>query len=210
MKPLPRLYAIADAAFGDPVQLAEALFSGGVRLVQIRNKKAAARELLEQVERVLALAPPNARVVVNDRVDVALISGSAGVHLGQTDLPPVAARQIMGPERIVGFSTHNMEQALQADKLPVDYIAVGPIFATTSKENPDPVLGVEELARIAQSVQKPVVAIGGVTLENAGDVVRAGAQAVAVIQNILSASNVPERVRAWIETLNGASYSPPF
>jgi thiamine-phosphate pyrophosphorylase len=168
-KPLPPLYAIADAAFGDPVQLAEALFSGGARLVQIRNKKASARELLQQVESVLAIAPSDAKVVVNDRVDVALISGAAGVHLGRTDLPPVAARQILGPERIVGFSTHNMEQALAADKLPVDYIAVGPIFATASKENPDPVVGVEELARIVQSVQKPVVAIGGVTLENLRD-----------------------------------------
>jgi thiamine-phosphate pyrophosphorylase len=198
-KPLPRLYAIADAAFGDPVQLAEALFSGGARLVQIRNKKASARELLQQVERVLAIAPPDARVVVNDRVDVALISGAAGVHLGQTDLPPVAARQILGPERIVGFSTHNMEQALAADKLPVDYIAVGPIFATASKENPDPVVGVEELARIVRSVQKPVVAIGGVTLENVRDVMVTGAQAVAVIHAILSASNIPELVREWIE-----------
>src|SRR5438552_4428633 len=149
---LPRLYAIADAAFGDPVQLAEALFSGGARLVQIRNKKASPRILLEQVEKVLALAPRGARVVVNDRVDVALISGAAGVHLGQTDFPPVAARQILGPERIVGFSTHNMEQALEADKLPVDYIAVGPIFSTTSKENPDPVVGVETLALICKTV----------------------------------------------------------
>src|SRR2546429_2121388 len=112
MNPFPRLYAIADAAFGDPVQLAESLFSGGARLIQIRNKKASTRVLLEQVEKVLALAPRDARVVVNDRVDVALISGAAGVHLGQTDLPAVAARQILGPERIVGFSTHNMEQAL--------------------------------------------------------------------------------------------------
>jgi len=142
-------------------------------------------------------------VIVNDRADVALISGAAGVHLGQTDLPPVAARQILGPDRIVGFSTHNMEQALQADKLPVDYIAIGPIFATVSKENPDPVLGVEELARIVQSIHKPVVAIGGITLENGGGVVRAGVQSVAVIHNILSAPNIPERVREWID-------SPPF
>jgi thiamine-phosphate pyrophosphorylase len=199
---LPRLYAIADAAFGDPVQLAKALFSGGARLVQIRNKKAAARELLQQVESVLALAPPDARVVVNDRVDVALISGAAGVHLGQTDLPPAAARQSLSPERIVGFSTHNMEQALEADKLPVDYIAVGPIFATLSKENPDPVVGVEELARIVQSVQKPVVAIGGIRMENARDVMRTGAQAVAVIHSVLSASNIAERVRQWLQVLN--------
>src|SRR5271167_3867038 len=123
MPPLPRLYAIADAAFGDPVQLAEALFSGGARLVQIRSKKASAREFLQQVEGVLAIAPPDAQVIVNDRADVALIAGAAGVHLGQTDLPPASAREytLLGPDRIVGFSTHNMEQALEADKLRVDY-----------------------------------------------------------------------------------------
>src|SRR5262245_23186867 len=105
--PLPRLYAIADASFGDPVQLAQRLFEGGVRLVQVRSKKASTRQLLAQVERILSIAAQSAEVIVNDRVDVALIAGAAGVHLGQLDLPVTHARRILGDERIVGVSTHN-------------------------------------------------------------------------------------------------------
>src|SRR5256885_62554 len=106
MTSLPRLYAIADASFGDPVQLAAFLFNGGARLVQVRNKRVSAAELLAQVDKVMARAPEDARVIVNDRADVALIAGAAGVHLGQTDLPPSPARQILGLDRIIGFSTH--------------------------------------------------------------------------------------------------------
>src|SRR5262249_36653961 len=164
MKPLPRLYAIADASFGDPLAQAGKLFDGGVRLVQVRHKKGSSRELLNQVERILAIAPPGARILVNDRVDVALLAGAQGVHLGQTDLAPACARRILGPDRVIGLSTHNLEQALEADKSPVDYIAVGPVFWTSSKENPDPVLGLEKLADVCRSVRKPVVAIGGITI----------------------------------------------
>jgi thiamine-phosphate pyrophosphorylase len=197
MTPLPRLYAIADASFGDCVRLAEGLFAGGVRLVQLRNKKAGAGELLAQVERVLAAAPTDTRVIVNDRVDVALLAGAAGVHLGQTDLPPAAARRILGPDRIIGFSTHNFEQAIDADKLPVDYIAVGPIFATSTKENPDPVVGLSMLSEICRSVHKPVVAIGGIKLEQASDVFKAGATSVAVIRDLLDTQNLVMRCREW-------------
>ncbi len=108
MSPLPRLYAIADASFGDPVQLAEALFDGGARLVQVRNKLASSLELLDQVERILKRAPSDARVIVNDRADVARIAGAAGVHLGQDDLSPADARRVLGAGRILGYSTHNM------------------------------------------------------------------------------------------------------
>src|SRR5882762_3211279 len=138
MSPLPRLYAIADASFGDPVQLAEALFDGGARLVQVRNKLASSLELLDQVERILKRAPSDARVIVNDRVDVARIAGAAGVHLGQDDISVASARNILGKEAIVGFSTLSCAQAILAEDMPVDYISVGPIFATNSKENPDP------------------------------------------------------------------------
>src|SRR5262249_2887900 len=154
-------------------------------LVQIRNKKAGARELLDQVEQIIEIAPADARIIVNDRVDVALLSGAAGVHLGQTDLPPAAARRILGPERIIGFSTHNLEQAIEADGLPVDYIGVGPVFATSTKENPDPVVGMEALAQICGSVRKPVVAVGGITLASAGNVLAAGAHSVAIIRDLL-------------------------
>ena len=192
-----RLYAIADASFGDCVRLAEALFAGGARLVQVRNKKAGAREFLSQVERILSFAPPDGRVVVNDRVDVALLAGAAGVHLGQTDLPPAAARQILGPGRIIGFSTHNLEQAVEADSLPVDYIAVGPVFATWTKDNPDPVVGVEKLAIICRAVKKPVVAIGGITLDNAKAALSAGAASVAVIRDLLAHEDVAQRTRMF-------------
>jgi len=192
-----RLYAIADASFGDCVRLAEALFAGGARLVQVRNKKAGAREFLSQVERILSFAPSDGRVVVNDRVYVALLAGAAGVHLGQTDLPPAAARQILGPGRIIGFSTHDLEQAVEADSLPVDYIAVGPVFETSTKDNPDPVVGVEKLAIICRAVKKPVVAIGGITLDNAKAALSAGATSVAVIRDLLAHEDVAQRTRMF-------------
>jgi len=202
MKPLPRLYTFADASFGDPVRLAEALFNAGARIIQVRNKKGSARELLEQVERILSFAPHGAEIIVNDRVDVALIAGAGGVHLGQDDVPPVEGRRILGLDRIIGFSTHNLEQAMQAERLPVDYVAVGPIFLTATKEQPDPVVGLENLRAICQAIRKPVVAIGGIKLENAEDVLKAGATSVAVISDVLSAPDVASRVQSWIERLN--------
>jgi thiamine-phosphate pyrophosphorylase len=201
MKQFPRLYAIADASFGDPVKLAEGLFEGGARLVQVRNKNASARNALEQVERILALAPPDALVLVNDRVDIALISGAAGVHLGQTDVPPKAAREILGPNRIIGISTHNLQQAMDADGQPVDYVALGPIFATTTKSNPDPVVGVELLRAASQILHRPLVAIGGITMRNIGDVLDAGAGSLAVIRDLLDTTNVAARTRQWLEIL---------
>jgi thiamine-phosphate pyrophosphorylase len=169
----------------------------------VRNKKGSARELLEQVERILSFAPHGAEIIVNDRVDVALIAGAGGVHLGQDDVPPVEARRILGLDRMIGFSTHNLEQAMQAEKLPVDYVAVGPIFLTATKEKPDPVVGLENLSAICQAIRKPVIAIGGIKLENAEDVLKAGATSVAVISDVLSAPDVASRVHSWIERLNG-------
>jgi thiamine-phosphate pyrophosphorylase len=201
MTVLPRLYAIADASFGDPVQLAQSLIMGGARLIQFRNKNAGAREFLGHVERVLALAPADVRIIVNDRVDIARITSAAGVHLGQTDLAPAVARTILGLDRIVGFSTHNFSQALEADKFPVDYIAVGPIFPTSTKQNPDPVVGLEGLAMIAKAVHKPIVAIGGIKLENAAEVLKAGASSIAVIRDLLDCPDVQRRTRDWIQTV---------
>jgi thiamine-phosphate pyrophosphorylase len=195
MAPLPRLYAIADASFGDCVQIAEALFAGGARLVQVRNKKADPRGFIGQVERIIAFAPADAQVIVNDRVDIALLAGAAGVHLGQTDLPPAAARRILGHGRIIGYSTHNLSQALEADGLPVDYLAVGPIFATATKENPDPVVGLDKLAEICHAVKKPVVAVGGITLQDAQQVINAGAHSVAIIRDLLAHGRISEEVR---------------
>ena len=202
MSGLPRLYAIADASFGDPVQLAQSLIIGGAPLIQLRNKKAGAREFLDQVERLLSLAPVEVRIIVNDRVDVARMAGAWGVHLGQTDLPPAEARQILGSEFIVGFSTHNLTQALEADKFPVDYIAVGPIFPTSTKQHPDPVVGLRGLAAIAEAVHKPIVAIGGITIENAAEVLKAGAHSIAVIRDLLNCADVEAEQHSWIDVVN--------
>jgi len=198
---LPRLYAVADQTFGAPVALAAALFSGGAQLVQIRDKTATAQRLLAEVEEALKAAPPGARLIVNDRSDVARISGAAGVHLGQHDLSPVLARRTLAPGQIVGYSTHSLSQAMEADKELLDYIAVGPIFATTTKMYPDPVVGLDLLREICSKVTRPVVAIGGITLETAGDVLACGATSVAVIGDLLKHGSVAARTREWINHL---------
>jgi thiamine-phosphate pyrophosphorylase len=200
---LPRLYAIADASFGDPVKIALALFSGGARLIQVRNKDAGTGQLLDQVERIIAHAPRGALVIVNDRVDVAKISGAGGVHLGQEDIPADEARRILGTGATIGLSTHNAVQATRAEQLPVDYIAVGPVFTTFSRKNPSPVVGIDGLRRISQAAGKPIVAIGGITLDNAPQVFKAGAHSVAVIRDILQTTDVAARVREWMQYNQG-------
>ena len=195
---LPRLYAVADGAFGDPVQLAQELFEGGATLVQIRHKGADSRALVGEVDEVLKVAPPNTRVIVNDRADIARVAGAAGVHLGQEDLSPALARTVLAAGQVVGFSTHSLSQAMEADTGPADYIAVGPVFATSTKKNASPELGLERLREICSRVHKPVVAIGGITLESARDVFNCGAASVAVIGDLLKHGNVAGRTRDWV------------
>jgi thiamine-phosphate pyrophosphorylase len=197
---LPRLYAVADAAFGNPVELARELFDGGARLVQIRHKDAAPAQLIDEVEKILKASPGNGQVVVNDRVDVALLAGAAGVHLGQEDLEPALARTMLG-NRLIGYSTHNLPQAIDADRSAADYIAVGPIFRTSTKRNVDPVLGLEQLRAICSKVRKPVVAIGGITLESAQEVFSCGAASVAIIRDLLNSGNVADRTQEWVRRL---------
>ena len=195
---LPRLYAIADASFGDPVRLSTQLFEGGATLIQLRNKEAAANAILAQAEAIKKNAPAGAVIVINDRADIALISRASGVHIGQGDLPPELARRVLGRERLVGLSTHSESQALHADQLPVDYIAFGPIFSTSTKRNSQPPVGLERLSEVCRLVRKPVVAIGGITLESALDVLAAGAQSVAVISDILRAPDVAARTSKFV------------
>ena len=195
---LPRVYPIADSSFGDPVRLAAALFDGGARLVQLRNKQAGAGELLRQVEAILKSAPAASQLIVNDRADVAAIAHAAGVHLGQADLSPDEARKILLPGQLVGHSTHNLRQAMASNETSADYIAVGPIFPTTSKSNPDPVVGLDGLREICSHVSKPVVAIGGITLATFKDVLACGAASVAVIGDILKFEDVAERMGEWL------------
>ena len=201
---LPRLYAVADQTFGDPVQLAKELFDGGARLVQIRDKTATPEKLLWEVAEAMKAAPPGVPLIVNDRSDVARLAGAAGVHLGQHDLAPALARRTLEAGQIVGRSTHNLAQAMEADRDAVDYIAVWPIFSTTTKRNPDPVVGLDSLREICYKVRKPVVAIGGITLETAHDVLVCGATSVAVIGDLLKHGNVADRTRMWIKHLESS------
>jgi thiamine-phosphate pyrophosphorylase len=198
---LPRLYAVADGSFGNPVDLAGMLFRGGAELVQIRHKSASSKTLIESVEAVMEIAPAGFSVVVNDRADVARLTNASGVHLGQQDLKPVLARRVLSAGQWIGCSTHNVDQAIQADQEPVDYIAVGPIFTTSTKEAADPTVGLSALREICSRVKKPVVAIGGITLDTARDVLQCGAASVAVIRDVLGHGDIEARTRLWVRHL---------
>jgi thiamine-phosphate pyrophosphorylase len=186
---LPRLYPILDAAcFPDAEGLfaaAQELASSGVTLLQYRNKSGNARLMLEQARELNRLVGRRVRLIMNDRADLCLAAEFDGLHLGQDDLSPEAARRIIGPTRWLGVSTHNPEQLAEADKTSADYLAIGPVFATTTKANPDPVVGLEGVRRARQLTSKPLVAIGGITRANARAVIEAGADAVAVISDLI-------------------------
>jgi thiamine-phosphate pyrophosphorylase len=164
---------------------ADELAAAGVTLVQYRNKSGSARQMLEQAWELKRRVGGRAKLIMNDRADLCLAAGFDGLHLGQDDLSPAAARRIIGPERWLGVSTHNPEQIAQADGTSADYLAIGPVFATTSKANPDPVIGLEGVRRARELTRKPLVAIGGITRATAGSVIEAGADSVAVISDLL-------------------------
>jgi len=207
---LPRLYVILDAGLltVPETECAQKLAAAGVRLLQYRNKRASARELFESSTKlVLLLAPLKVSVVVNDRADVAALAGADGVHVGQEDLEAEKARQVVGPEKLVGVSTHNLEQFQRAAASSADYIAVGPIFATGTKSNPDPVVGTEFIRKIRPLTDKPIVAIGGITLELAPGIIESGADSVAVISDILGAPEPGMRARQYIDLLGAADHA---
>ena len=207
---LPRLYVILDAALltQPETQVARTLADAGVRLLQYRNKSASARELLEKSRALAAeLSSRQVTFIVNDRPDVAVLAGAGGVHVGQDDLSVEAARRVVGDAALVGISTHNPAQFQSAAATSADYIAIGPIFATSSKANPDPVVGIETLREVRRLTEKPIVAIGGVTLERAPEVLAAGADSVAVISDILRAEDPADRARQYIELLEGANHA---
>lgn len=204
---LPRLYVILDAALltESEAGCAQKLVDAGVRLVQYRHKAASSRELLEASKRLSnILAPRGISFLVNDRADVAALAGATGVHVGQEDLGVEDARKVVGTRRLVGVSTHNRAQFELAAATSADYIAVGPIFTTSTKENPDPVVGADLIREIRPLTRKPIVAIGGITLERAVDVIQAGADSVAVIGDILRAADLGARARQYIELLEAA------
>ncbi|MGB8761729.1 MAG: thiamine phosphate synthase [Candidatus Sulfotelmatobacter sp.] len=192
---LPRLYPILDAGcFPNALGLitaAEELLSAGVTLIQYRNKSSNARVMLEQAHelsrqlRARATAPHLLKLIMNDRADLCLVAEFDGVHVGQDDLSLESVRSIIGPDRWLGVSTHNPEQLLEADRTSADYLAIGPVFSTSSKDRPDPVVGLEGVRRARQLTRKPLVAIGGITRSNAASVIEAGADSVAVISDLL-------------------------
>ena len=203
----PPLYAIIDAALLKTSELsfAEMMAESGVELLQYRNKHATSRELFDASQSISAklsrLARAGAyepRFIVNDRADIALLVKAKGVHVGQQDLSVEEARTVVGRSGWVGVSTHSLAQLDAADETSADYIAFGPIFATTSKENPDPVVGLELLREARQRTRKPLVAIGGITLERAADTFRAGADSLAVLRDLIVSEDPAARARLFL------------
>ena len=207
---LPRLYVILDAALitSPERDCAASLAEAGVRLLQYRNKSAPARQYLESSRKLAEmLGPRGVTFFVNDRPDIAFLAGANGVHVGQDDLDVEHARRVVGSDKLVGVSTHNLEQFERAAASSTDYIAVGPVFSTASKANPDPVVGADFIRKVRSLTDKPIVAIGGVTLERAAAVIEAGADSVAVISGILSAPNPAQRAHQYLEILEAAKHA---
>ena len=178
------------------------LSDGGATLIQLREKVDPPLRFFAQAEAALRVARDRGvRIIINDRVDIALALKADGVHLGQEDLTPEVARRVLGNDAIIGFSTHNLEQARLAAQMPVDYVAIGPIFATTTKQSANPPVGLEGLGRARQTLGTiPLVAIGGITGENIRPVLEAGAEVVAVISDIWeSALEAPVRIKRLLK-----------
>jgi thiamine-phosphate pyrophosphorylase len=203
---LPRLYVILDPTLltVSAIECAQELAAVGVRLMQYRHKHAPTGEML-RVSKQLAstLQPRGITFIVNDRPDVAAMAYASGVHVGQNDLGVEATRSLVG-EKIIGVSTHNLVQFEKAVDSSADYIAVGPIFATSSKENPDPVVGTDLIRKVRHLTDKPIVAIGGIRIENAAEVIAAGADSVAVISDVLRAADRCGRAKQYLDLLGEA------
>jgi thiamine-phosphate pyrophosphorylase len=197
----PALYAILDPGITPvpAIQLAEQLVHAGVQLIQLRDKRSPASKVYAEAKELAALlVPRDVRFILNDRPDIAAIVSASGVHVGQEDLPVEEARRICGRPFWVGVSTHNLEQLREAARTSADYIAVGPIFPTATKESPGPVVGIDFLRAARQLTQKPLVAIGGITVESATEVFRAGADSVAVVRDLVAAGDPAIRAREYL------------
>jgi thiamine-phosphate pyrophosphorylase len=187
---LPRVYPLTDVQLSglSHAEQVRLLSLGGASFIQLREKRMPALEFYEQARAAKQYA---VQLIINDRVDIALATGASGVHLGRDDLSPEAARKLLGPQAIIGYSTHSVDQAINATKLPIDYLAIGPIFSTTTKNDTAPVLGLDGLRAVRDAVGGfPLVAIGGISLNNARDVIDAGADSVAVISTLLTAPDI--------------------
>lgn len=215
MLQLPKLYAITDTQLSNytHAEIVRLLLAGGATFIQLRDKDASAKELLDAARECLTLTrPAGAKLIINDRVDVALTADADGVHLGQDDLAVEEAREILGKEKIIGLSTHSIEQLQAALPTSADYLAIGPVFETTTKENPSPVVGLELIAAAKALADRPLVAIGGINLERAPAVIKAGADSVAVISalypwpkklDLTSKPDITKQVKKFLKALSG-------
>lgn len=207
---LPKLYVMLDAALipSDELELALKFADAGVRLLQYRNKSAAPKKVFETSQRLASrLGPRGVSFIVNDRPDIAALTRATGVHVGQDDLDVEAARSVVGRNKCIGVSTHNIEQFRQALTTSADYVAVGPVFPTSTKANPEPTIGVEFIRQIRGLTDKPIVAIGGITLENAAQVIQFGADSVAVVSDILRTADPVDRARRYLAALDAAKHA---
>ena len=200
---LPRIYPITDTAVSglSHTEQVKRLIDGGARLIQLRDKHGAPQDFLRDSETALTTARQNnVRIIINDRVDIAMAVVADGVHLGQSDMPVKAARSLLGPQAIIGYSTHNVAQAKQAVILPVDYVAFGPVFSTRTKLDHEPVVGLSQLREIKDILdQIPLVAIGGITEANLSQAFGAGANSVALIADLLKEPNkIAEKLKRML------------
>lgn len=196
------LYAIIDNSIRPDlsnIEITKKVLAGGAQILQLRGKGLSSRELLEQAREVRELTrKTGATFIINDRADIALLSGADGVHLGQDDLPISEARKILGRGKMIGISTHNIEQALKAEQEGADYIGFGPIFDTKTKADAEEAKGVSALKEVKSKVSIPVIAIGGINLENVGEVMDAGSDGAAVISAIITAENMEDATRRFM------------
>lgn len=186
---LPRLYAVLDRSFFSDSDVlfstAEELLAGGVTLLQYRDKSGKARQIVQQARELKRRLGASVKLIMNDRADLCLAAGFDGVHVGQEDLSAEGARRVIGASLWLGVSTHNAEQVKEADKTSANYVAIGPVFPTASKANPDPVIGLEGVRQARALTRKPLVAIGGINRANCRLVIEAGADSVAVISDLM-------------------------
>lgn len=203
---LPRIYPITDTSITrlSHLEQVKRLAAGGANFIQLRDKYASPRKFYEEAREVMNFTRGSEiKIIINDRADIALAVKADGVHVGQDDLPPAAVRSISGESAIIGFSTHNVAQAIEAAKLPIDYIAVGPVYQTQTKENPDPVINLEGIKAVRAAIGNfPLVAIGGINFENAGGIIESGADCIALISALLSPANsIKENAAQFIKHL---------
>jgi thiamine-phosphate pyrophosphorylase len=203
---LPKVYPLTDVDLSglSHAEQVRRLAAGGASVIQLREKTLSPREFFNEAKRALETAHElGVRLILNDRVDIALALRADGVHLGQDDLPVEAARKLLGADAIIGYSTHNISQALKALSLPLDYVAVGPIYKTTTKSDTSPVLGLELLRQIREAQPNvPIVGIGGITAENAAGVLATGADSVAMISGLLADQDeITSRIASLLRSL---------